>query len=63
LTSSSSIKPAPNNRLERLGMSFSRVERGTPATVVIGKIAFEFSIPILLGGDVLGVMEFFSFTI
>jgi hypothetical protein len=36
----------------------------TPATVVIGKIAFEFPIhfPILLG-DVLGVMEFFSFTI
>jgi hypothetical protein len=32
---------------------------------VIGKIAFEFPIhfPILLGGDVLGVMEFFSFTI
>ncbi len=40
-------------------------EGGTPATVVIGKIAFEFPIhfPILLGGDVLGVMEFFSFTI
>ena len=38
---------------------------GTPATVVIGKIAFEFAIhfPILLGGDVLGVMKFFSFTI
>jgi len=34
-------------------------------TVVIEKIAFEFPIhfPILLGGDVLGVMEFFSFTI
>jgi hypothetical protein len=44
-------------------MSFNRVERGTLATVVIGKIAFEFPIPILLGGDVLGVMEFFSFTI
>ena len=38
---------------------------GTPATVVIGKIAFEFAIhfPILLGGDVLGVMKLFSFTI
>jgi hypothetical protein len=37
----------------------------TPATVVIGKIAFEFPIhfPILLGGNVLGAMEFFSFTI
>ncbi len=35
------------------------------ASVVIGKIAFEFPIhfPILLGGNVLGVMEFFSFTI
>jgi hypothetical protein len=40
-------------------------KRNSVATVVIGKIAFEFPIqfPILLGGDVLGVMEFFSFTI
>jgi hypothetical protein len=38
---------------------------GTPATMVIGKIAFEFPIHflILLGGDVLWAMEFFSFTI
>ena len=37
----------------------------TNPTVVIGKMAFEFPIhfPILLGGDILGVMEFFSFTI
>jgi hypothetical protein len=48
-----------------LGMSFSRVERRYASNSGHWEIAFEFPIqfPILLGGDVLGVMEFFSFTI
>jgi hypothetical protein len=58
-----------NSLITKVKLATARVslewKGGTPATVVIGKIAFEFPVhfPILLGGDVLGVMEFFSFTI
>jgi hypothetical protein len=46
-------------------MSSTGVERRYASNSGLGKIAFEFPIhfPILLGGDLLGVMEFFSFTI